>query len=267
MVRLSLAVLLSGAALLAGCAGSRPAAFSPSAYPGFDAWRYPGDALMQSWRVASPYVWTGYYLPAPCHRDTSWAGQRETLTRMGWGLAVLYVGQQVFEGAPPPDTTAGTPIICSRTLLTEAQGRADGADAIARARADGFADSTTVFLNIERSTTLPDSMLVYYRAWLETLLRDGRYRPGTYAHRRNADPLFALAQAVYHAAGRSDMPPFWIAGGADFTLEKRPESVGIPYARIWQGALDVDRTWGGSALRIDENVAATPSPSAAPSRQ
>lgn len=216
---------------------------------------------MQAWRVDSPYEWVGYYLPAPCHRDSSWAGQRAKLQQMGWGLAVLYVGQQVFEGSPLPDPAAGTPILCSRTLLTAAQGRTDAQDAIARARADGFADRTIVFLNVERSSTLPDSLLTYYRAWTDEVLRDGRYRPGTYAHRINAEGLRAAAESVFREAGFSETPVFWIAGGSDFSIYRRPEHVGLPFAAVWQGALDVDRTWGTQSLRIDENVARTPSPS------
>jgi hypothetical protein len=264
--RFLLAVLVA-AGVLAGCAGSRPAERPPErpavlTYPGFDIWRYPGDAAMQAWREASPYRWVGYYLPAPCHRDSSWAGRREALDRMGWGVAVLYVGQQVFEGEPPPDSTAATPVVCSRTLLTEAQGRRDAADAVARMAAEGFAPGTVVFLNVERSETLPAEMGAYYRAWTAGVLADGRYRPGTYAHRLNADALFALALAAYRAAGRADTPPFWVAGSGDFALDRAPEDVGARYARAWQGLFDTPRTWGGVTLTVDENVSRSPSPSA-----
>ena len=48
---------------------------------------YPGDEHMRTWRQASPYQWVGYYLPAPCHRDTSFSGRRQFLTESasrGW---------------------------------------------------------------------------------------------------------------------------------------------------------------------------------------
>ena len=253
----------AAAALLAGCAGTRPP--EPPAVPtfaGFDTWRYPGDAAMQTWREASPYRWVGYYLPAPCRRDSSWAGRRAALERMGWGLAVLYVGQQVFEGQPPPDSLSPTPIRCSNTLLTEAQARRDAADAVAEAAAEGFPPGTTVFLNVERSETLPQAFGAYYRAWTAAVLRDGRYRPGTYAHRRNADVLFALALGAYREAGRPESPPFWVAGGDGFALDRTTEEGGVPYAAAWQGAFDVPRTWGGVTLTVDENVARRPAPSA-----
>jgi hypothetical protein len=265
--RARLPAFLLAAALLGGCTGTRPPA--PPAVPtyaGFDTWRYPGDAAMQAWRAASPYRWVGYYLPAPCHRDSSWAGRRAALEGMGWGVAVLYVGQQVFEGEPPPEEGAPGPVVCSRTLLTEAQARRDAADAVARAAAEGFPAGTIVFLNVERATALPAGMAAYYRTWAAGVLRDGRYRPGTYAHRANAEVLFALASEVHREAGRPEPPPFWVAGGSGFALDRPPAGAGLPYVLAWQGALDVERTWGGVTLTVDENVAGHPSPSSPEAR-
>ena len=82
---------------------------------GFDTGIYPGDETMRVWRATAPYKWVGYYLPAPCRRDASWAGKRQTLSAMGWGLAVLYVGQQTWEGVPERTAAADTaprPIVC-----------------------------------------------------------------------------------------------------------------------------------------------------------
>ncbi|HYH79534.1 MAG TPA: hypothetical protein VEX86_07045, partial [Longimicrobium sp.] len=53
---------------------SGPAPRAAAGFAGFDTGIYPGDAVMRAWRQASPYVWVGYYLPAPCHRDPSWSG-------------------------------------------------------------------------------------------------------------------------------------------------------------------------------------------------
>ena len=68
---------------------------------GFDTGNYPGDKAMLAWRTGgAPYEWTGYYLPSPCHPDEGWSGKRDTLTRMGYGLAVVYVGQQTWGRTP-----------------------------------------------------------------------------------------------------------------------------------------------------------------------
>ena len=55
-----------------------------ASYMGFDTGTYPGDDAMRAWRTGdSPYKWTGYYLPSPCHPDEGWSGKRETLTLDG----------------------------------------------------------------------------------------------------------------------------------------------------------------------------------------
>lgn len=264
-IRVLLPLLLAAACVPAAAPSSGPAGPSAPAgvHPGFDAAVYPGEAAMRAWRRDSPYRWTGYYLPSPCHRDASWSGTRAALEEQGWGIAVLYVGQQAFEDAPVAGAEQpGGPVVCSRTLLGAERGRADGRDAVARAMAEGFAPGTVVFLDVERMRAVPDSMLAYHAAWTDEMLRDGRYLPGTYAHQANAAQLFASARGVYAGAGRAEAPPFWIAGGSGFALDQPPYAVGLPYARVWQGAIDVDRAWGGVRLRVDENTADRPSPSA-----
>ncbi len=232
---------------------------------------------MRAWvRPNSPYHWVGYYLPAPCHRDASWAGHRDELAAMGWGLAVLYVGQQMWEGLPAavPDSAplpvdslraaaaAQRSITCSRTLLTSAQGTLEADDAIAKTAADGFVRGTHIFLDIERMTTIPASMREYYRSWVARVLADGRFRPGIYAHQRNAAEIYADVRAVFDAAGVRDEPPFWISSPSGFSLTSAPSDVGFRFARVWQGLLDASQTWNGVTLRIDVNVADGPSPSA-----
>jgi hypothetical protein len=263
-------------ALATGCAGAAATPPRPAVqtFPGFDTGLYPGDQTMTAWRrPSSPYHWVGYYLAAPCHRDASWAGKRETLAGMGWGLAVLYVGQQTWEGspdrAPAVDSTAARadtaqrPIVCSRTLLTAAQGTTDANDALAKAVAEGFPQGTQIFLDIERMTTIPQAMRDYYRAWVTRVLADGRFRPAIYAHGRNAAEIYADVRATFEAAGVRDGPSFWISAPAEtFTVSSQPTEAGFAFARVWQGVVDVRQTWNGRTLRIDTNVADSPSPSA-----
>lgn len=73
----------------------------PGRHLGFDTYAYPGDDLMRAWLDQSvPYEWVGYYLPAPCHSGTTWMGKRQRLADMGWGMAVIYVGQQTWDKTP-----------------------------------------------------------------------------------------------------------------------------------------------------------------------
>jgi hypothetical protein len=246
---------------LAGCAAgvSAPPTADFPAHPGFDTWQYPGDDVVLAWRDASPYRWIGFYLPSPCHRDTSFSGKRQFLAQAGWGMAVLYVGQQTFDGEEPAEITDST--LCSSALLTTEQGVLDGRDAIARAAAEGFPPGTTIFLDIERMQTITPAMVDYYQSWIRTVLEDGRYGVGTYAHRTNAAGLYTVAQRLVGEGGESESIPFWIAGGSGFSLSSRPRDAGLPFTTIWQGVLDTSRTWGGRTLVVDENVAESPSPS------
>lgn len=265
----------------------------PAAYPGFDLAVYPGDGALRTWRDAAPYEWIGFYLSAPCHRDASFGGRRRAIDAAGYGLAVLYVGQQTWEGVPSlapvdgtrlsreglpaaaapatsrtarlwaqaqsPPTLAGP--TCSRTLLSAAQGAAEGDDAVAKTAAEGFQRGTAVFLDLEPMTAVPEAMRSYYRAWVRTLLADGRYRPGVYVHHRNAAAVHTDVRALYAEFG-AGRPAVWVARSAGFALDRGPADSGFDFAAVWQGALDVARTWGGVTLTIDENVASRRSPSA-----
>ncbi len=234
---------------------------------GFDTHTYPGDRVMRAWKEGAPYEWVGYYLPAPCHQDASWSGTREALDDMGWGTAVIYVGQQTWDGVAPPSRAAlreaakGGGPICDRSLLSARQGAREGRDAITRTAAEGFPNGTVVFLDIEYMDRTPAVMRDYYRTWVRELLADGRYRPGIYVHTHNARLIHGDVSAEYATAGVPGEPPFWVASARDFATHKAPHEVGHGFAAVWQGALDTWQSWNGFRLPIDVNVAAVPSPS------
>lgn len=268
---------------------------------GFDTSKYPGDDAMQAWRDDGDYEWVGYYLPAPCHKDTSWAGKRQTLSTMGWGLAVVYVGQQTWGRTPGKAqlvtkyvkrrvkhvtrrhgrkvvsyTTKRVPIkvlvqpraepnsSCSTEFVGATHGRADAADAVARTQAEGFPRGTVIFLDVEHMSTVPQAMRDYYREWTAQVLADGRYRPGFYAHTANAALIYADVKSVYDSLNVDGEPPFWVAGNtAEFAPGKAPTDVGHAFAAVWQGVLDQVEERNGHKFPIDVNVAATPSPSTA----
>lgn len=237
-------------------------------YPGFDTNIYPGDETMKKWLDAGPYRWVGYYLPAPCHKDPSWSGKRELLERMGWGLAVVYVGQQTWDRAlrGAPMDPVRTPLDkCDRNLVSGARGRIEADDAIRRTAAEGFPRGSVIFLDIERMELMPPRMRDYYKAWTQRLLEDGRYMPGYYTHAHNATAIYHDVRGVLDAMGHRDyQPPFWISSAARakaFSLEKAPEDVGHAFAHVWQGMIDIVEGRGGVELPIDVNVARTPNPS------
>lgn len=245
---------LSGSALLRQVTAAGP-------YLGFDTSIYPGDDAMRAWRDEAHYHWVGYYLPAPCHKDASWSGKRETLETMGWGLAVVYVGQQTWGRTPNPRARVPNGAVCATNLVSDARGLADGDDAVAKAAAEGFPAGTVIFLDIEYMASVPGAMRDYYVAWTERVLADGRYRAGYYAHTRNAALIYADVKGVFESHGLRAEPPFWIAGGSNFGRDRAPQDVGHAFAAVWQGVLDTWEERNSVKLPIDVNVASLPSPS------
>jgi hypothetical protein len=272
---------------------------STGSHLGFDTFSYPGDAAMRAWQTADkPYKWVGYYLSAPCHTDSSWEGKRDTLSSMGWGMAVIYVGQQTW-GRTPGAKVAVTRFVtkrvrqvktrngkrvvsyvnkrvpvrvmvsprasrntsCSTQFVSASRGTADANDAIAKTAAEGFARGTVIFLDIERMEFVPQAMRDYYRAWTQRVVEDGRFKPAYYAHSFNATLIYKDVKQVLAGAGSSADPPFWISGGGGFSEDKAPSDVGHAFAQVWQGVLDVVETHNGFMLPIDVNVAQLPSPS------
>jgi len=236
---------------------------------GFDTHTYPGDKTMAAWKAApgAPYRWVGYYLPSPCHTDRSWTGKRPTLVEMGWGLAVVYVGQQTWGRTPRKLSASRAAAIlkskkpCSADLLTAERGRADGDDAIAATEREGFPARSIVFLDIERMEKMPAAMRDYYRAWTKRLLEDGRYRPGVYVHAHNAQAVFDDVKAEFAAAGITEEPRIWVASGRGWEEGKAPQDVGFAFAGVWQGVIDVARTVADIKLPLDVNVSSWSSPS------
>jgi hypothetical protein len=260
-----LATLLAVAAA-AACAPMPGAGPVPTrGVPGFDTRDYPGDAVMRRWFDDSPYRWVGYYLPAPCYTGTTWSGRREALRAMGWGFAVLYVGEQdwsAMRAAPGDTVSAAEPgARCASINLTAEQGAAHAAEAEVTAAADGFPTGTVVFLDVERVERVRPELAAYVQAWTAAMLRGGRYLPGLYAHDLNAAELLTIVSEEYDRQQRTERPPLWVALQAGFDISRAPGESGYPVAAIWQGRFNVREAWGGITLNIDANVADSVDPS------
>jgi hypothetical protein len=163
-------------------------------YAGFDAAVYPGLPAMNWLRAHSNLVWCGYYLsPAPnlYPPALSWSGKRRELAAH-WGLAPIYVGQQINVTAQD-DFSA---------VLTVAQGLIDGRQAADNARRDGFPPGTCLFLDWENGGTLSQAALRYAGAWFAAVHGSG-FMPGVYcSHRLGVEFQQLMLAAVPRQPGR-----------------------------------------------------------------
>ena len=266
MSRSFLSVLL---VMASACASSSPSVPVPTSttpakvflrdgsVPGFDKRDFPGIDAMRVWMRESPYVWVGYYLQSPCFAGAAWTGNRAALEAQGWGLAVLYVGQQA-PGATPNSGRTGAPD-CGKKPLTAAQGEIDGEQAVTVASADGFPTGSTIFLNVERADPFPPALGEYVRGWSRRVLARG-FIAGMYAHKLNAENVSAIQRETFSAANVTVTPPFWVANSIGFALGKLPAESGYGFATAWQNPSDANETWGGVTFRIDQNVASKRTP-------
>ena len=245
---------------------------------GFDTNVYPGDRAMAAWKQSGEYEWVGYYLSAPCHSDNSWSGTRSKLLQNGWGLAVIYVGQQTWGKSYGPVTTtkkvrvattkhgkrhvvirtmkrtSTIPVAtsddghCSASFVNTTQGGIDARDAIATTAREGFPRGTVVFLDVEYMDALPQRMRDYYRAWTQKCSPTDAIAPASTRTRATPATIYDDVSEEYDSAGVDGDPPFWIAGKGSFSPESSPTEVGHAFATAWQGMLDVVRTHNGVKL-------------------
>jgi hypothetical protein len=255
------AMALGACAAVPGLGGPEPDV--ARGVPGFDTRDYPGDAAMRAWRDASPYRWVGFYLPAPCYTGTTWRGTRTRLQALGWGTAVLFVGEQDWaEILPDHQVVADTTLPrCTRANLHAERGRMDGRAASIAAGEEGFPAGTVIYLNVERVERVSSDLRDYVGAWAATVLEAGRYVPGLYSHAHNAAELHPVLAAEFARVGRGDEPRLWVATSSGFSLRRGPAESGFPAAHVWQGVFDTRETWGGVTLLIDANVARSADPS------
>jgi len=135
-------------------------------FAGFDRSDYPGDAIMSWLQANTNLVWCGYYLaPAPSHGGTTWMTRRAALQAAGWGVAPIFVGQQVTgPGSQNPSAATGV---------------TDGNQAVSLMTAEGFASGSCVYLDLENGPPLTDLQQDYVANWCDTV-QSGGYQPGVY---------------------------------------------------------------------------------------
>lgn len=222
------------------------------AFAGFDTSIYPGTPNMTKWKASSPYEFVAYYLASPCHRKSSWMGQRAALIGLGWNLLPVYVGQQAAGASK-----------CTANTLTADQGQKDADEATTTMSTEGFPAGTFVYLDVERVDTFSSELGDYITAWM-TELSASDFSPAVYCHLHNADDVRTAVMA-----GLPDppavQPRFWVVGGSQhkFNIEtSKPTDVGAAFANIWQCPVSGNKTFGAVTINIDEDVADSADPAA-----
>jgi hypothetical protein len=218
-------------------------------FAGFDRSDYPGDHVMSWLKANTNLVWCGYYLaPSPSHPSTTWMTKRATLAGAGWGIAPIYVGQQI--------TGPGSHNASAATGIT------DGKHAAALMHSEGFAASSCVYLDLENGPPLTAALQDYVANWCDSVAGNG-YQPGVYCSH-------LLALTIHNLRSDCRMWVFNVSTTQSHPVPKpfpdpNPSGCGYVGASIWQLGQHcmvgvAPATLG--TLNVDLNSAITPDPGA-----
>lgn len=188
-------------------------------FPGFDTSEFPGVAEMAWLRANTNLAWCGYYLgPAPSHASPSWMGQRPALQAANWGLAPVYVGQQIRGPG--------------RHIVSAAQGTTDGNDAAALLTRDGFVPGSCVYLDLEDGPPFEPPRTDYVAAWVAAV-SGARFQPGVYCSHGFAAEVHAQCPNARIWAFKVDTTSAHPFPGTNFP-DLHPAGCGYTGAFIWQ---------------------------------
>jgi Domain of unknown function (DUF1906) len=209
---------------------------------GFDTCTAPSEAVMAAWLRSSPYQAIGIYLggsDAACAQPNLTPAWLRAEAAAGWHFIPMYVGPQELFG--------------ELTKKSARQGAAAAADAAQHARQLGFRHGTPIYYDMEGY--LPGHsgrVLRFLSAWTTTLHAlgydsgvyssstsgvadlDQQYGLGTYAM---PDVIF---DALWNGHANTEDPVF---GRGKW----------IHHHRVHQYNGDLNRTYGGSRLNIDQD--------------
>ncbi len=221
-----------------------------SGFAGFDTSEFPGMAEMIWLKANTNLVWCGYYLgPAPSHSSTSWMGQRPALTNAGWGLAPVYVGQQI--NGP------------GRHNVNAQQGTIDGVDTVRLLNADAFVSGTCVYLDLEDGPPFLAPRSGYVAAWVDAVSAAG-FQAGVYCSHAFASDVHSLRPDVRVWAFKVDTTSEHPFPGTNFP-DLHPAGSGYPGAYIWQLGQNCRLSpsgMQGGPLLVDLDSAVTSDPGA-----
>jgi hypothetical protein len=220
---------------------------------GFDTCATPSSGAMKSWLV-SPFRSIGVYIGGrnrAClwgNLSPTWVG---TVAKMGWRLQPIYVGLQ-----PSCVNQGGLAAISRNATTALAQGRAEGADAVAKGRGLGLYPGSALYSDIESYNTGDSTCVASVMAYLDGFVRalhDQGYLAGVYSSAYSA--IMNLSQR-YESTTQARPDVVWTArwDGVATTSEKVLEFGKWMYqARAKQYRGDHTDVYGGVSIRVDSN--------------
>ena len=219
-----------------------------TAFAGFDTSAFPGLPVASWLKTNTNLVWCGFYLgPAPSHGDTGWMPHRADLVDQGWGIAPLYVGQQVTgPGSKHPSL---------------AQGQHDGGNAATLMTSAGFASGQFVYLDLENGPPFTSPLRDYVAAWVDAVQAAG-FGAGVYCSHGFAEEVHALRTTARIWAFKVSTNAAHPIPGHNFPTSD-PVGSGYSGAFIWQlaqnGQIEVP-TAPHHTLTVDLDTCVAPDP-------
>jgi hypothetical protein len=213
-------------------------------FAGFDISGYPGDTAINWLKANTNLVWCGYYLAAPSHPHSTWLGKRAQLGAAGWGIAPIFVGQQVIPpGSQNPSAATGV---------------TDGNLAVTQMTNEGFASGSCVYLDLENGPPLTDAQRDYVTSWCDTV-QQGGFTPGIYCSHLLAQQVSTLCPDCRIWAFKLTNQPSPVP--APFP-NPAPAGSGFGGAAIWQLAQNCSIQVQNSSLKVDLDSATLADPGA-----
>jgi len=238
---------------------------TPAAYPSassatrvsgyfFDTCTAPSLTALAAWRGRSPYTGVNIYFGGRnrgCAQPNLTATWVRSATAAGWSLVPTYFGDQpfcVFGTKPYRYTASGA----------AARGAADGADAVANARALGLLPGSALYADVEHydraAAGCTTAVRTYVSEWTRALHRAG-FLAGIYAHQDSGVRDLA---ASYLSTTLARPDAIWMARWDGVATTTNWPTAGNTLWAEWQRAKqyrgDHNETWGGVTINIDSNL-------------
>jgi len=218
----------------------------------FDTCEAPSTTAMTAW-TASPYDGIGVYIGGPnrtcpqLNLNSSWV---KAVSVQRWRIIPIYMGHQ----APCSDRASAVKFTTSSAA---ADGTADAADAIAKAKALGMLAGSAIYGDVENYSTADagcrTAVLTFISAWTKELHRQG-YLAGVYA---NLSSGAADLSAYYASTTYARPDAMWIArwdGNSALTgWAGISDTKWGSHQRGKQYRGDHNETWGGITINVDSN--------------